>query len=300
MSLGIDVIPKKVCSLDCVYCEVGETTKLTVDRREYVLYDRLVAELDQYFQTEDRLPDYYTFSGSGEPTLNSRLADLIRYVKERRPSAPVAVLTNGTLLHDPEVRAAVGLADLVLPSLDSAREESFRAINRPEASLSVQAYVDGLVAFRAEYPGKIYLEVFVLPGYNMADEDADSLRAAVLRIGPDLIQINTLDRPGAIPGLRAATELEIDSFIRRLNLSHVEIIAPVQERKKNVSYRHDTESAILETIQRRPCTLEDITKILGMHVNEVNKYLDVLENDGRIEVVSQERGFFYRPARKEA
>lgn len=300
MSLGIDVIPKKVCSLDCVYCEVGETTKLTVDRREYVLYDRLVDELDQYFQTEDRLPDYYTFSGSGEPTLNSRLADLIRYVKERRPSTPVAVLTNGTLLYDPEVRAAVGLADLVLPSLDSAREESFRAINRPEASLSVQAYVDGLVAFRAEYPGKIYLEVFVLPGYNMADEDADSLRAAVLRIGPDLIQINTLDRPGAIPGLRAATELEIDSFIRRLNLSHVEIIAPVQERKKNVSYRHDTESAILETIQRRPCTLEDITKILGMHVNEVNKYLDVLENDGRIEVVSQERGFFYRPARKEA
>ncbi|MBN1519753.1 MAG: radical SAM protein [Spirochaetales bacterium] len=300
MSLGIDVIPKKVCSLDCVYCEVGETTKLTVDRREYVLYDRIVAELDQYFQTEDRLPDYYTFSGSGEPTLNSRLADLIRYVKERRPSAPVAVLTNGTLLHDPEVRAAVSLADLVLPSLDSAREESFRAINRPEASLSVQAYVDGLVAFRAEYPGKIYLEVFVLPGYNMADEDADSLRAAVLRIGPDLIQINTLDRPGAIPGLRAATEREIDSFIHRLNLSHVEIIAPVQERKKNMSYRHDTESAILETIQRRPCTLEDITKILGMHVNEVNKYLDVLENDGRIEVVSQERGFFYRPARKEA
>ncbi len=300
MSLGIDVIPKKVCSLDCVYCEVGETTKLTVDRREYVLYDRIVAELDQYFQTEDRLPDYYTFSGSGEPTLNSRLADLIRYVKERRPSAPVAVLTNGTLLHDPEVRAAVGLADLVLPSLDSAREESFRAINRPEASLSVQAYVDGLVAFRAEYPGKIYLEVFVLPGYNMADEDADSLRAAVLRIGPDLIQINTLDRPGAIPGLRAATEREIDSFIHRLNLSHVEIIAPVQERKKNMSYRHDTESAILETIQRRPCTLEDITKILGTHVNEVNKYLDVLENDGRIEVVSQERGFFYRPAAQQA
>ena len=103
MSLGVDLVPKKVCSLDCVYCEVGKTSKLTSERKEYVLFDRVVEELKNYFENNPD-PDFLTFSGSGEPTLNSRLGEVIAFIKEIRPDIPVAVLTNGTLLSDKGVQ----------------------------------------------------------------------------------------------------------------------------------------------------------------------------------------------------
>ena len=119
MSLGIDLVPRKVCSLDCVYCEVGKTTKLTLERKEYILFDNVIKELTHYFENNPD-PDYITFSGSGEPTLNSRIGDIIKFVKQNRPEIPIAILTNGTLLFDPEVRDELKIADVVLPSLDAA------------------------------------------------------------------------------------------------------------------------------------------------------------------------------------
>ncbi len=294
ISLGIDVVPKKVCTLNCVYCEVGATDNLTVERREYVPYDEIVAELDEYFNSGNSDPDTFTFSGSGEPTLNSRIGEIILYVKQRRPDVPVAVLTNGTLLSDPGVREELLPADIIIPSLDAGREKSFRRINCPHPFLEIEGYIQGLVDLRNEYKGRIYLEVFVLPGFNMADEDLDALRSAIVGIRPDKIQINTLDRPGVISGLRAATAQELQDVRTALNLPAVEIIAAAQVRKNYSAYRTDISEAILETICRRPCTLEDLTTILDLHTNEVNKYLDVLESEHVIETVRQNRGSFYQ------
>jgi len=128
MSLGVDLIPKKVCSLDCVYCEVGHTTKLTTKRREYILYDKVTNELEHYF-TNNPNPDYITFSGSGEPTLNSRIGDVLHFIKQKKPDVPVAVLTNGTLFNNKKVRDELLDADVVLPSLDAATENTFQKIN---------------------------------------------------------------------------------------------------------------------------------------------------------------------------
>jgi wyosine [tRNA(Phe)-imidazoG37] synthetase (radical SAM superfamily) len=302
ISLGIDVVPKKVCTLNCVYCEVGATDNLTVKRREYVPYDEIVAELDEYFSGGNSDPDTFTFSGSGEPTLNSRIGEIILYVKQRRPDVPVAVLTNGTLLSDPSVREELLPADIIIPSLDAVREKSFRRINCPHPDLVIESYIQGLIDLRNEYKGRIYLEVFVLPGFNMANEDLEALRAAIVDIRPDKIQINTLDRPGVISGLRAATAQELQDVRAALNLPAVEIIAAAQVRKNYSAYRTDISEAILETIRRRPCTLEDLTTILDLHTNEVNKYLDVLESEDVIETVSQDRGSFYqiRDQRSEA
>ena len=293
MSLGVDLVPKKVCSLDCVYCEVGKTTKLTTDRKEYSKADKVKKELSDYFNTNPD-PDYITFSGYGEPTLNVGIGEILKFIKQNRPGIPVAVLTNGTMLSDKKVREELKDADVVLPSLDSATEDGFKKINRPQADISLDSYIKGLIDFRKEFKGRICLEIFILPGYNDSEEELTALKKAILKINPDSVQLNTLDRPGMLPDLRAATRDELLSIKDFWNLDKVEIIAAAQERKKIQSYREDTETAILETISRRPCTVDDLAKILGMHLNEVNKYLDVLEAGGKIETSRQERGVFYQ------
>ncbi len=293
MSLGIDLVPQKVCSLDCIYCECGPTTRLTTDRKEYILYDKVSSELEHYFSNNPD-PDYITFSGSGEPTLNSRIGDLIQFIKEKRPNVPVAVLTNGTLLSAKQVRKELLNTDVVLPSLDAALDSPFQKINRPHHTIDIQEYINGLQKFRNEFKGMIWLEILIIPGYNDNETNLISLKNAFKKIRPDSIQLNTLDRPGAMGNLRAATRDELQKIVDFWNLDIVEIIAAAPERKVIKSYREDTESAILETIARRPCTLDDLAKILGIHINEVNKYLDVLEGDNKIEPIRQERGLFYQ------
>jgi wyosine [tRNA(Phe)-imidazoG37] synthetase (radical SAM superfamily) len=293
MSLGVDLVPRKVCSLDCVYCEVGKTTKLTLERKEYILYDKVIKELTHYFENNPD-PDYITFSGSGEPTLNLRIGDVIQFIKQNKPDIPIAVLTNGTLLYDKKVRDELKDATLVLPSLDAATRETFQHINRPASALTIENYIQGLKDFAKEFTGKIRLEIFILPGYNDNDNDLESLKKTIDRIKPDSVQLNTLDRPGTISDLRPATKNKLKKILDLWNLGNVEIIAAATQRKDIQSYRNDAETAILGTISRRPCTIDDLMKILGMHINEINKYLDVLEAENKIESVHQERGIFYQ------
>lgn len=293
ISLGVDLVPRKVCSLDCVYCEVGKTTKLTTDQKEYIPLEKLKTELTHYFQNNPN-PDYITFSGYGEPTLNRRIGDVMQFIKQIKPHIPMAVLTNGTLLNQKEVRDALLKADLILPSLDAATKAGFEKINRPDPLLDIEEIIQGLIDFSAEYTGKIWLEVFILPDYNTNEQELLALKEAILKINPTTIQLNTLDRPGTIDGLRGATTEELEKVKDFWNLPNVEIVAAVAKRETNTAYRKDVATAILETIDRRPCTLEDLHTILGLHVNEINKYLGVLQEANKIEIVKLERGNFYK------
>jgi wyosine [tRNA(Phe)-imidazoG37] synthetase (radical SAM superfamily) len=297
VSLGVDLVPYKVCSLNCVYCECGCTTNLTLERKEYVLYDDVVKELNHYFNHNPD-PDYITFSGSGEPTLNSRIGDVLLFIKTKKPNIPVAVLTNGTLFFQKQLRSELQDADLVLPSLDAGLNSSFQKINMPHHKLSLRKYIQGLQDFRNEYIGKIWLEVFILPGYNDDITNLQQLKKAFERIQPDIIQLNTLDRPGAIEDIHAAGRINLQIISDFWNLDSVEIIASAPERKEIKSYRDDMENAVLGTIQRRPCTSSDLAQILGSHINEVNKYLNILEADDKVETVRRKRGVFYQLKRK--
>lgn len=293
MSLGVDLVPHKVCTLDCIYCECGPTTKLTTERKEYILYKNVIKELEQYFFNNPD-PDYITFSGSGEPTLNSRIGDVLKFIKKARPDIKVAILTNGTLLSDIVVRTELLEADVVLPSLDAASETVFKRINKPFRSITLNEYIKGLQDFRNEYKGSIWLEVLILPGYNDNTNELNLFREAFDKIRPDRIQLNSLDRPGVESTIRAASRLELEEIKHFLNRDNIEIIAAAPTRKDHTSYRADIATAILETIYRRPCTLIDLEKILGVHVNEINKYLDVLESENKIAPVRLDRGLFYK------
>ncbi len=293
MSLGVDLIPHKICSLNCVYCECGSTTSHTLDRKEYVPVEEIYGELTDFFENHPD-PEYITFSGAGEPTLHSHMGEVIAYIKRLKPGLPVAVLTNGTLFTFPEVREELMLADLVLPSLDAATQSAFQKINRPVRNFSVDRYIMGLEDFCREFGGEIWMEVLILPGYNDDNENLSAIKEVLQKINPHRIQLNTLDRPGTVRGLRAATTAELNGISKEWGLKQVEIIAPPEDRQKKKSYRTDIESVILETISRRPCTLGDLEKILGMHINEINKYLGAMEETGKIETVEQDRGTFYQ------
>jgi len=292
MSLGIDLIPKKVCSLNCVYCEVGKTTKLTTNRLEYVKYDKVIAELKQFMSSNPKI-DYITFSGSGEPTLNSKIGDVMNFITKNYPEIKTAVLTNGTLLFDKKLRTELLQADVILPSLDAASQAVFEKIDRPNPNLKIENYLQGLIDLRKEYKGKIWLEIFFLKNYNDSKEELKLLKKAILKIKPDGIQLNTLDRPGTVPGLIPLTKDEMQEIIDFWKLPNVEIIASPPERTTIESYSGDIETAILETIARRPCTLDDLHNFLGIHINEINKYLGALEANNKIETVNLERGVFY-------
>lgn len=293
MSLGVDLVPHKVCSLNCVYCECGATSRHTMDRKEYVPLEELFAEAKDFFDHQHD-PDYMTLSGAGEPTLHSGLGRVIAFLKDLRPGVPLAVITNGTLLSDLQVREELMRSDLVLPSLDAATEGAFRKINRPYRNYSVKAHIDGLMQFVREYRGKVWLEVLVLPGYNDGDENLAELEHVIRELGPERVQLNTLDRPGVLKGLRPASRALLERIAASWNLPDVEIIAPFREKHRPEGFREDTGAAILETLSRRPCTLEDIREILGLPELEINKYLGDLEARGKVSHSRQERGVFYR------
>lgn len=297
ISLGVDLVPHKTCTLDCIYCECGETTNLTMERKEYVPLDAVLEELQDYFATHPD-PDYITFSGAGEPTLNSRIGEVLDFIRKQKPTVKIAVLTNGTLLSDQEVRQALSGADLVMPSLDAATLATLNKINRPHPSISMSRYIEGLATFRKMFHGTLNLELFVLPGCNDSDEALHNLKEAVTRINPDLLQLNTLDRPGVAADIHPASPEELARIADFFAPLKVEIIAAPPKRQSVGSYRKDIESAIWETVSRRPCTLEDLATILGSHVNEINKYLHALEQSEKIEAVREKRGLFYQAKNK--
>lgn len=292
MSLGVDLVPKKVCTIDCVYCEVGKTTQLSVQPENYIAADKIMEELSHYLE-HNQAPDYVTITASGEPTLNANLQEIISFVKQNEANIPVCVITNGTLFHNKKVRQALMMADLVLPSLDAATEPVFRKINRPHKAIDFQAYIQGMIDFGREFTGKIWLEVFILPGYNNHKEELLALKETILKINPDIVQINTLDRPGTVANLRGATQEELQEVMDFWQLNNVRIIAKAKQSTQT-QFRSDTETAIKESISRRPCTVEDLITMLGLCEEEIDRCLQNLAKLKGFEKVEQERGVFYQ------
>jgi len=297
ISLGVDLVNHKICSMDCIYCECGKTTQLTIEQKEYVSFKDVQKELDHFWQ-HNLDPDYITFSGSGEPTLNSKLGQVIEYIKKNKPQIKVAVLTNSSLLFDPVVRQALLKADLVVPSLDAVSKKAFARINRPSSVLDIRKVVKGIETFAKEYTGKIWLEVFILPGINDNRSDLLLLKEAIKRITPEQVQINTLDRPGTISGIVPASRPELENVIKFLGFRNIEIIAKVDGDIKARIQREDVKAAIIETIHRRPCTKKDLLQIIGVEKQMIDNIITSLEEEKKIIGKIQARGVFYQTVKE--
>lgn len=294
ISLGVDLVPFKTCTLNCVYCECGETTDLTVKREEYAPLEDVLDELRAYLQHGPKL-DYITFSGSGEPTLYSRIDRVIDFIKSNFPRYSVAVLTNGTLLMQAGVGEQLERADLVMPSLDAVSEEVFQKINRPHPGLSCQEIISGLISFRKMYWGKLHLEIFIVPGLNDTKPELELLKQSIRKIKPDSIQLGTLDRPGTEPWVRAATAERMETIASYLGKPGItEIIGEFRTHQNRPAVMQDQKEAIMMTLKRRPCTAEDLARILQLRLSEITKYLNFLLRKGDVECEKQRRGTFYK------
>jgi wyosine [tRNA(Phe)-imidazoG37] synthetase (radical SAM superfamily) len=287
-SLGVDIVPFKKCSYDCIYCQLGRTTDKTVDRSSHISLDELISELSRKLHT---VPDYITLSGSGEPTLNSDAGELIGRIKELT-EIPVAVLTNGSLLWKKDVRYELKEADLVIPSLDAGDETIFRAVNRPHESIGFEDMLDGLIAFREEFKGMYWLEVFLLSGYTTVGADFDKLVKCVDRIKPHRVQLNTVTRPTA-EDYAVGVSLEImNKYAGRFN-SEAEVISDFRNVHKQEEFKTGR-ADILGMLRRRPCSLDDISGGLGLHRNEVIKHIEELTSEKLIGTVLVNGKMFYK------
>ncbi len=290
-SLGIDIIPFKTCTLDCIYCQLGPTPKKTIQRRSYVSTEEILAQIKDVLESRQRI-DIITFSGSGEPTLNVSLGSLIREIK-RITDIPVAVLTNSTLLNKTRVRKALLAADLVVPSLDAAIQEVFIKVNRPHSSLKIQDIITALIKFRQEFNGQIWLEIMLVKGVNDSPQHIQKLKEAVKNIQPDKIQLNTVIRPPAEAHARALSLKDLEKIQKHLG-SKCEIIAAFAQMDQ-FPQRKNLERKMLSMIQRRPVTLSDISVSLGKHRDEVLKYLNILISKGKIKCVTHKGKTYYEP-----
>ena len=193
LSLGISLAPYKICDFDCIYCQLGKTCEFTRDRREFVKAQDVISELKFWLennQSEAKGLNYITISGTGEPTLNSGIAQVISAIK-RSCGHPVAVITNASLMYMKEVRYSLLSADLIIPSLDAATQEAFDKIDRPYPGIKIEEIIDGLASFRKEFRGKIWLEVMLVAGVNDDSKHINRLKEAIDRIRPDKIQLNS-------------------------------------------------------------------------------------------------------------
>ncbi len=291
LSLGIDVIPMKTCTLSCRYCQIGATPCTTLERREYVPADVVVREVEAAIARGPR-PDWLTFSGSGEPTLNSALGVMIRRVKALT-DIPVGVITNSTLMGEPAVRRDLLNADAVMPSLDAARDETFRRVCRPHPDLRVAAIIEGLAAFRREYHGRIWLEILFVRGLNDSPEDIDALLDAVELIQPDAVHLNTVVRPPAEADALPVDAAWFDAVRARFGERAI-IIAPMS---RSGGGRQTDPDTVLAYLARRPGTAADIAGALDADPVSMVTILKQLCHDGAIAVREHDGALFWEPVR---
>jgi wyosine [tRNA(Phe)-imidazoG37] synthetase (radical SAM superfamily) len=292
ISLGVDVVPFKVCTLDCTYCQLGHTTRLGTVRELFVPVDEVVEQVGAAIMRGPK-PDIITFAGSGEPTLYSKLGKLARELRIAY-SIPLLLITNGTLLSRADVAADAAHFDLVAPSLDAGDSASFALLNRPAPGISYQRLVEGIARFSANYPEKLRLEIFFVKGVNDSPASIDALVNAVAAIAPPRIELNTAVRPTADGTVRGVSADFLTAVAARFPCPAVPIAAPSRSVQREVQpSAEEVRREILTTLARRPCTAVDLSASLGTGLYLVEEAIRVLEEEGEIASETRSTGVYY-------
>ncbi|MBN2688889.1 MAG: radical SAM protein [Deltaproteobacteria bacterium] len=292
-SLGIDFVPFKTCTYDCVYCQLGRTTNKTIDLKEYSPVDDIIDGVRTKLQGIPR-PDYITLSGSGEPTLHSRVRDIIQGIKGIT-DIPVAVLTNGSLFWIDEVRNSVLDADLIIPSLDGGDAETFLYVNRPHQVISFDKMIRGLIELREQFDGPIWLEVFLIKGVTDGESELVKIKTWIDRIVPDVIQLNTAVRTPAEDFVDLVKQDTLEDIARFLG-PRCEIIADYSKVHRLGEFKR-TRDDVLDMLVLRPCSIDDISGGLDLHRNEVIKYVEELLDQKLIRKKKQGERILYHAIR---
>jgi len=295
-SLGIDLVPFKVCVYDCIYCQLGRTTDKTIKRKKYINIDLKEFE-EELIRRVDGSPylNYITFSGSGEPTLNSDIGKFIDIIK-KNSDIPVVVLTSGGTLEASGVIDDIKGADLIKVSLDAPDNRLLKKINRPCGEVNFEKNISGLKELLGNFNGDTWLEIMILEGINDDLDSAYMFKNIIEDLGKGIknIHLNTAVRPSAENYLRLPKTERMEE-IKKILGDKARIIEKVNIKKYNRKLVK-VEKEIIELLKRRPVSLKDITSSLGLNLNEVIKIIDKLLNNGEIKYsVNRNIKYYFKP-----
>ncbi len=280
-SLGIDLVPFKTCTQDCVYCQLGPTTCKSLERGSFCNVGEVITELKQ--KLEKVSPDFITLAGSGEPTLCKELGEVISEIK-KITSIPVAVLTNGLLLFQLDVRKDLIQADIVCPSLDAGNDYTFQKVNQPISTIDFETFLNGLIQFRREYHGQIWLEVLLVRGITDTQEEVVRIAQCAAQINPDRIHLNTVTRPPADTSVTGLTFSELEVFAS-LFTPTAEVIAEYPTVSEVITSVKDIQQEdILDVVQRHPCSLPELSAALNVSEETIKPVLKDLIYQEKVEV----------------
>jgi wyosine [tRNA(Phe)-imidazoG37] synthetase (radical SAM superfamily) len=294
-SLGVSPIPPKTCNYSCVYCQIGRTTHYTNKRQSFFEKETI---LDQVFETIDSgvKIDYITFVGEGEPTLSKDLGWLIEQIKNNT-TIPTAVITNGALLIEEQVRNELRKVDVILPTLDATKQKLFKKINRPVKGLKIKDIIEGFRQFRKNYSGEIWMEVMLVKGLNDTKEVVDNLEEVLNTLSCDRVYVNIPIRPPAETWVKCPDNdrvLEICKQLGAENISHYESVAGFHiDKAKKLA------EELVNITTRHPLREEQILKMVDSPPDKVKALLERLSREGKLrKVVYNERIFWINASSK--
>jgi wyosine [tRNA(Phe)-imidazoG37] synthetase (radical SAM superfamily) len=293
-SLGIDLMPHKACCLDCIFCQLGPTHRKTLTPQNYVSTEQVKNELESWYQKNGKA-DYIALSGSGEPTLHAAFGEVLATVKAFK-QIPTALLSNGALFYREEVRQAASQADVVKISLSAWDQASFEGVNRSHPRLQFHRMLAGQKAFRREFEGELWLEVFLVRGFNSLPEQVRKIAALAREIAPDRIHLNTVTRPPSEGFAMPVTHAHMQP-LTELFEPQAEIISEFIP-KETPSMEADQES-IMAILKRRPCTSRQIADVCGLHFYEVAKHLTALMKANQVRTEPRDGAVYYVDAERE-
>lgn len=295
-SLGVDLVPFKTCTYDCIYCQLGKTTDKTTERRDYVPVADVLREVQENLSTGAGC-DYICMAGSGEPTLHASIGEMISKIREMT-DIPVAVITNGSLLYLPDVRQSLLQADLVIPSLDAGDAPLFDYVNRPHEDITFERMAEGLVEFARRYSGRLWLEVLLVSGVTGLSPEVKKIAAWAQMIGAQKIQLGTVNRP-AYEDFACAVGPKQMKKLAGLFSGPVDILEnALPETVFGTAASDINDADILNLLARRPCTLTGICSGLVLHPHDAAKRLGQLADEKRIVTLRTDHDVFYKITEK--
>jgi wyosine [tRNA(Phe)-imidazoG37] synthetase (radical SAM superfamily) len=291
-SLGVDPIPFMTCNYVCIYCQLGRTTHMTNERKDFFPPEDILRDLAGALSVHGGEIDWITIVGNGEPTLYRSLGRLIRGAKELT-DVPVAVITNGSLLDRADVVDDLRAADLVIPSLDAADPQTFRKINRSHRAIRVEQVVEGLVRFRAEYAGRLWLEIMLVRGVNDGEASLRALREAIDRIAPDRVFVNTPVRPPAEAGVGGPSEEALARARRTLGATEPSGSRPAAVKRGDSS---TPDELLLQALRRHPMRKEELPEAFeAWSADDLSLAVDRLVAAGRLREIVHQGELFLAP-----
>jgi wyosine [tRNA(Phe)-imidazoG37] synthetase (radical SAM superfamily) len=289
ISLGISPIPKKTCNYSCIYCQLGRTDHMTNTRKMFFSVEEIISEFDEVLRSGVKF-DIVTIVGEGEPMLYLGLGKLISEI-QRRTDQPVAVITNGSLLYDAEVRSELYHADVVLPTLDAYDDESFKRINRPYGTLDFKRVNDGLKIFSKEYHGQLWIEIMLIDGVNDDEESLKKYAAALKELRYDRLYINTPVRPPAEPCVKAVDGLKMGRAVDVLGGISIDLL-------HSQGFHSEIENhleAIMSIIKRHPMNQFEIEGFLkSRNCSGIEEILGGLKKNSKVDTLNYKGYDTYR------